>query len=84
MPHFYRNWKLEDLRRYILNGIVWTAKLDVPADGVKTTLPDLSTFAPVSIEPLPPVPKAKAAPGNGASPSTEFDYRVAMQRAGII
>ena len=22
MPHFYRNWRLEDLRRFILNGIV--------------------------------------------------------------
>jgi type 1 glutamine amidotransferase len=60
MPHFYRNWKLEDLRRYILNGIAWTARLDVPAAGVQTTLPDLSTFGPASIEPLPPAPKAKA------------------------
>ena len=84
MPHFYRNWKLEDLRRFILNGIVWTAKLEVPPAGVQTTLPELSTFAPVSVEPQPPAPKAKPAPGNGASPSTEFDYRVAMQRAGII
>jgi type 1 glutamine amidotransferase len=67
MPHFYRNWKLEDLRRYILNGIVWTAKLEVPADGVKTAPPDLSLFAPSAIEP-PPRPKqektgeVKAAP----------------------
>ena len=51
MPHFYRNWKLEDLRRYILNGIVWSAKLEVPAGGVQTTLPDLSEFSPVSVEP---------------------------------
>lgn len=57
MPHFYRNWKLEDLRRYLLNGIVWSAKLDVPTAGVQTTLPDLSTFAPVSIEPQPRAPK---------------------------
>ena len=34
MPHFYRNWKHEDLRRYLLNGIVWSAKLNVPANGV--------------------------------------------------
>jgi hypothetical protein len=57
MPHFYRNWKLEELRRYILNGIVWTAKLDVPAEGVQTTLPDLSTFSPVAVEPQPRAPK---------------------------
>ena len=57
MPHFYRNWKLEDLRRFILNGIVWTTKLEVPADGVQTSLPDLATFEPASVEPLPPKPK---------------------------
>jgi type 1 glutamine amidotransferase len=57
MPHFYRNWAIEDLRRFILNGIVWTAKLEVPAAGVKTTLPDLAQFGPVSVHPLPPKPK---------------------------
>lgn len=62
MPHFYKNWVLEDLRRYILNGIVWSAKLEVPADGVKTATPDLSTFAPQSIEPQAWPKKAKASP----------------------
>jgi type 1 glutamine amidotransferase len=61
MPHFYRNWKDEDLRRFILNGVVWTAKLEVPTRGVKTTLPDLETFAPESIEPKPRPTKANAA-----------------------
>ncbi len=63
MPHFYRNWKNEDLRRFILNGIVWTAKHEVPADGVKTAAPDLAAFAPASIEPLPPKPKPAELPG---------------------
>lgn len=57
MPHFFRNWADADLRRLILNGIVWTAKLEVPAGGVQTTLPELSSFAPDSVEPAPP--KAK-------------------------
>jgi type 1 glutamine amidotransferase len=57
MPHFYKNWRVEDLRRFILNGIVWTAKLDIPPLGVKTAEPDLTTFAPASVEPLPPKPK---------------------------
>jgi type 1 glutamine amidotransferase len=69
MPHFYRNWKLEDLRRYLLNGIVWTAKLDVPATGVQTTLPELNTFAPISLEPQTPAPKAKPAPDKAAAAS---------------
>lgn len=59
MPHFYRNWQLDDLRRFIMNGIVWTAKLDVPKDGVQTTLPDLATFSPESVEPKPREQKAK-------------------------
>ena len=33
MPHFYKNWSNEDLRRFVLNGIVWTAGVEVPADG---------------------------------------------------
>ncbi len=57
MPHFYKNWQLDDLRRFILNGIVWTAKMEVPAEGVRTAQPDLAAFAPVSIEPQPPKPK---------------------------
>lgn len=52
MPHFYKNWRDDDLRRFILNGIVWTAKLEVPTEGVKTTLPDLATFAPASVNPI--------------------------------
>ena len=59
MPHFYKNWSNEDLRRFILNGIVWTAKLEVPAGGVQTTLPDLKEFKPVSVEYVPPPPKVK-------------------------
>ena len=58
MPHFYRNWENEDLRRFILNGIAWTAKLGIPNDGVKTTLPPLATFKPESVDPKPRAPKA--------------------------
>ncbi|MCO6455238.1 MAG: ThuA domain-containing protein [Pirellulaceae bacterium] len=50
MPHFYKNWSQQDLRRCILNGIVWTARLEVPAAGVQTTLPDLATFQPAAVE----------------------------------
>jgi type 1 glutamine amidotransferase len=61
MPHFYRNWAIEDLRRFILNGIVWTAKLEVPAGGVQTAPPDLAAFRPESVHPLPPKSKKSAA-----------------------
>lgn len=46
MPHFYRNWQLEDLRTLILNGIVWTTGAKLPAAGVHVELPDLAEFQP--------------------------------------
>jgi type 1 glutamine amidotransferase len=59
MPHFYRNWANEDLRRFVLNGIVWSAKLEVPVGGVRTPAPELGRFAPESVEPKPRAPSAK-------------------------
>jgi type 1 glutamine amidotransferase len=53
MPHFYRNWANDDLRTLILNAIVWAAKLDVPKDGVRVKLPELTAFKPDSVEPVP-------------------------------
>ena len=51
MPHFYRSWLIDDFRTLILNAIVWTAKREVPKDGVRVKLPDLATFKPAAIEP---------------------------------
>ena len=56
MPHFYKNWANEDLRRFILNGIVWAAKREVPVEGVRTPSPELAKFAPESVEPQPRAP----------------------------
>jgi type 1 glutamine amidotransferase len=56
MPHFYRNWRNADLRKCILNGIVWSAKLAVPAQGVETVLDDLTPFQPAALE-FTPKPK---------------------------
>lgn len=54
MPHYLRSWRIDDLRTLVLNAICWTAKLEIPADGVQSTLPDdLSTFEPASVEPKP-------------------------------
>lgn len=51
-------------------GIVWTAKLDVPAEGVKTAPPDLAAFKPESLTPQPLPKKAQPAAAK-ASPATE-------------
>jgi len=37
--HYHNNWANENLRKFILNAIVWTAKLEVPEGGVSTPTP---------------------------------------------
>ena len=32
--HFYDNWKNDDFRKLILNGLIWSAGVDVPTNGV--------------------------------------------------
>lgn len=53
MPHFYRNWERPELRKFLFNTIAWTARLDIPKNGVETAAPDLASFNPVSIDPKP-------------------------------
>jgi type 1 glutamine amidotransferase len=33
--HFYDNWKNDDFRKTVLNAITWTAKVEVPENGVE-------------------------------------------------
>jgi ankyrin repeat protein len=37
--HYHHNWGNADYRKLVLNGIVWSAGLEVPADGVPSTDP---------------------------------------------
>lgn len=53
LPHYFQSWRVDDLRTLVLNGICWTAKLDVPPEGVKSSPGDLSAFKPDSVEPRP-------------------------------
>jgi type 1 glutamine amidotransferase len=34
--HFYDNWKNDDFRKLVLNGIAWTAHVEVPRGGVES------------------------------------------------
>lgn len=38
--HFHRNWGEENYRKLVLNAILWTAKADVPANGVDCAVTD--------------------------------------------
>ena len=50
MPHYYKNWSHDDLRTFVLNGILWTANITLPQEGVKCPAPDLKSFGPKSVE----------------------------------
>ena len=38
--HYHKNWGNEDFRKVVLNALVWLCKLDVPRDGVASTVTD--------------------------------------------
>jgi len=72
--HFHKNWQDDNVRRMVLNALVWTAKGEVPDGGVQSTLPK---------EEKPPQP-AKPQPVGGPSSDTELDYRPADPRLKAI
>ena len=37
--HFYDNWKNDDFRKVVLNGIAWSAHVEVPKEGVTSRCP---------------------------------------------
>lgn len=56
--HFHSNWGNDHLRKLVLNAILWLAKMDVPADGVKSTVTPADLEA--NLDPKPA--KKEAAP----------------------
>lgn len=42
--HVHKNWRIPSLRRVVLNAILWTANVEVPAQGVESSLPGESTL----------------------------------------
>ncbi|MDR3404426.1 MAG: NPCBM/NEW2 domain-containing protein [Chthoniobacter sp.] len=70
--HFHKGWGNDDQRKLVLNAILWTAKVDVPASGVesKVTEEDLTQNLdskpprkpPTTPAPATPAPAAPAAP----------------------
>jgi type 1 glutamine amidotransferase len=37
--HYHKNWQQDDMRRLVLNSIVWISGIEVPADGVLSKTP---------------------------------------------
>lgn len=50
--HYHKNWGNQDLRRLVLNGIIWSAKIPVPQKGVPTSeLSDKDLMANLDTKP---------------------------------
>ena len=52
--HFHWNWANDNFRTLVLNGIVWTAGLDVPAGGIASKTPTLDQLEANFEKPKPP------------------------------
>jgi type 1 glutamine amidotransferase len=48
---FHENMNIDNVRRFVLNGLVWAAGMEVPAGGVQCTLPE------GMVPPTPPMPR---------------------------
>ena len=55
--HFHTNWGNENFRKLVLNAILWLAKMEVPADGVKSSVS--AADLEINLDPKP----AKKTPG---------------------
>jgi type 1 glutamine amidotransferase len=53
LAHFHANFKTEAFRRAIVNGILWSAGVDVPAGGADVSVTDED----LSLPPQTPAPK---------------------------
>lgn len=51
--HVHWNWAQDDFRKTILNAIVWTAKMEVPANGVESKRPTIEDLLAHQDEPVP-------------------------------
>jgi type 1 glutamine amidotransferase len=63
--HFHKNWGNENMRKLVLNAILWVAKVDVPANGVESAITEADlqqNLDPKGARPQPaPQPAAPAA-----------------------
>jgi len=49
--HFHDNWSNENYRKVVLNGMVWLAKVDVPKNGIESTVSEAELNA--NLDPKP-------------------------------
>ena len=83
--HFHKGWANDDQRKLVLNAIIWTAKGEVPADGVpsKVTAEDLEKNLDPKGAPKPK-PAAAAAAAAPANPDAKALFESPLVTAGSV
>ncbi|MCZ6674618.1 MAG: ThuA domain-containing protein [Verrucomicrobia bacterium] len=46
--NFHHNWSQDDFRKLVLNGIAWTAGVDIPSDGIASQVSGLIKYKTIS------------------------------------
>jgi hypothetical protein len=58
--HFHKNWGNDNVRRAVLNALVWVSKLDVPAGGVQSSVTEEQLSKNLDPKPMPKPKSADA------------------------
>lgn len=64
--HFYDNWKNDDFRKLILNGLIWSAGAEVPLEGVVSRYYSHDAIEAASKSPIEPPIRVLLLAGNDA------------------
>jgi len=81
--HFHNNWANDDFRRMMLNALVWTAGLDVPADGVASVVTADDLVANLDEKaPTKKAPESQPAAKPEPSKATESGKQLEPGKAG--
>jgi len=51
---FRDNLALDNYRRFLMNGIAWTANIEIPKAGIQSPTPDVSDVSPSAVRPPSP------------------------------
>jgi putative membrane-bound dehydrogenase-like protein len=68
--HFHKNWGNDNFRKVMLNALLWLAKVEVPSDGVASSVSEEELAANLDTKPAPRAPKsAEVTPAPTAVPT---------------
>ncbi len=76
--HFHWNFEEDNFRKCVLNGVAWTAGLEIPANGIETTRPTRDELTQLAVQygGPKPEPKPAAAPAPQAKANADAKPKV--------